>query len=139
MNDGTSVHKISKKINSQRAFLVMVVVISNILMLGLGYILYPYVNGLTQSQNNASHQPAQAYTSTTSDITITYPDDYDQIAPVQHIGPNEGLFVGSINGTKYYPKGCSSANRIKETNQTWFVSEEQAQMAGYERTSQCRF
>lgn len=139
MNDGTSVHKIGKKINSQRAFLVMVVVISNILMLGLGYILYPYINGLVQSQNKTSDQPAQAYTSTTSAISITYPDDYAQIVPVQRIGPNEGLFVGSINGTKYYPKGCSSANRIKEANQTWFTSEEQAQMAGYERTSQCGF
>ena len=41
------------------------------------------------------------------------------------------LFVASINSDLYHHRDCPSAKRIKEENQVWFASEEQAQAAGY--------
>lgn len=49
-----------------------------------------------------------------------------------------GAFLASKNGTKYYPNGCSAANRIKPENRVWFQSEEEAQSAGFSRTTSCK-
>ncbi len=46
-------------------------------------------------------------------------------------------FVASINGTKYYPRGCKSANRIKGENRVYFKSGSDAQKSGYGYTSTC--
>lgn len=41
-------------------------------------------------------------------------------------------YVGSKNGTKYYPSvSCAGAKRIKSTNYIWFSSAEDAQLQGY--------
>lgn len=47
-------------------------------------------------------------------------------------------FVASRNGTKYYPLGCGSVSRINEENKVFFQSEEEAQNAGYTRTTSCK-
>lgn len=55
----------------------------------------------------------------------------------ESIVPNHA-FVASRNGTKYYPKGCSGINRIKEENRIYFETEEEAQGAGRTRTTTCQ-
>ncbi len=43
----------------------------------------------------------------------------------------KGMFVASRGGTKYHWPWCSWGERIKQTNQVWFNSEKEAQVAGY--------
>jgi hypothetical protein len=43
----------------------------------------------------------------------------------------QGKYVGSKNGTKYYLPNCSTVKRIKPANLLWFRSEEDAQLQGY--------
>lgn len=57
---------------------------------------------------------------------------------VQSNAGETGLFVASKNGTKYYPKGCKSADRIKPENQVWFATGEEAESRGYELSDQCQ-
>ncbi len=40
-------------------------------------------------------------------------------------------FVGSINSDLFHDPSCGSSKRIKESNQIWFFSIEDAQKAGY--------
>ncbi len=47
-------------------------------------------------------------------------------------------FVASKNGSKYYPSGCSSANRISPANQMWFATAAAAESAGYTRATNCK-
>lgn len=49
-----------------------------------------------------------------------------------------GAFLASKNGTKYYPAGCSAANRIKEGNRVWFKTEADAQARGLTRSTSCK-
>lgn len=51
--------------------------------------------------------------------------------------PTTGAFVGSKNGTKYYPPNCSGVSRIKPENYIWFKDAEDAQLQGYTRISSC--
>jgi hypothetical protein len=46
-------------------------------------------------------------------------------------------FMGSKNGTKYYPIGCKSANRIKDENKVYFNSVEEATDGGYSPAAGC--
>ncbi|MDQ5952976.1 MAG: Ada Zn binding protein [Patescibacteria group bacterium] len=46
-------------------------------------------------------------------------------------------YLASINGTKYYPRGCKTANRIKPDNRVYFKSGVDASKTGYERSSSC--
>lgn len=46
-----------------------------------------------------------------------------------------GLFVGSINSDKFHHLNCSTWKRIKEENQVWFASREEAEAAGYTPTT----
>ncbi|MFT5179478.1 MAG: hypothetical protein ACI9GH_000004 [Candidatus Paceibacteria bacterium] len=48
-----------------------------------------------------------------------------------------GSFLASKNGTKYYPTGCKSSNRIKEGNKVYFSSEDEAKKAGFELSKTC--
>lgn len=50
----------------------------------------------------------------------------------------QAAFVASSGGTKYYPIGCGSAGRIKEENRVYFVTEDEAKAAGYDRTTACK-
>lgn len=69
-------------------------------------------------------------------------DEVSIITP--DLGPlnvDESLFkfVASKNGTKYYPVNCKSASRIKDENKIYFMSGEEAEDAGLEKTSTCSF
>jgi hypothetical protein len=40
-------------------------------------------------------------------------------------------FIGSVNSDLFHHPDCSSSKRIKEANQIWFSSIEEAELAGY--------
>jgi len=46
-------------------------------------------------------------------------------------------YVGSKNSNKYYPPSCSFAKRIKQENLRCFISDEEAQQQGYQRSNAC--
>jgi hypothetical protein len=46
-------------------------------------------------------------------------------------------YLASINGTKYYSRGCKSANRIKPENRIYFKSSSDAIKSGYGASSTC--
>lgn len=46
-------------------------------------------------------------------------------------------YFASKRGSKYYPFGCSAGKSIKEENRIYFDTEEQAQKAGYSKSSSC--
>ena len=48
-----------------------------------------------------------------------------------------GKYVGSIHGNKYHLPWCGSARRIKEENEIWFDSKEEAGEAGYGPAANC--
>ncbi|MBU1177672.1 hypothetical protein KJ903_00465 [Patescibacteria group bacterium] len=50
----------------------------------------------------------------------------------------QGDYVASKNGSKYYLISCSGANRIKEENKVWFDSAEEAKAEGYEPAKNCQ-
>lgn len=54
-----------------------------------------------------------------------------------NLGQNQGLFVGSKNSDKYHYPWCSGAQRIKEENQIWFSSKEEAEKLGYSPAGNC--
>lgn len=53
-------------------------------------------------------------------------------------GTATGSFLASKNGTKYYPKGCSSIDRIKPENLIGFETEAEAQASGRIKSSVCK-
>lgn len=46
-------------------------------------------------------------------------------------------FVASRNGTKFYPAGCKSADRIKVENKVYFSTKDEAIRAGLEEATSC--
>lgn len=46
--------------------------------------------------------------------------------------------MASINGTRYYPENCKAGQNIKEENRVWFVSPNEAKMAGYSLAKSCQ-
>lgn len=49
----------------------------------------------------------------------------------------EGKYVASRSGGFYYLPTCSGAKRIKEKNQIWFQSREEAEARGLKPSSSC--
>jgi hypothetical protein len=54
------------------------------------------------------------------------------------ISQEEKRYVASKNGKMYYSLGCGGAKRIKPENEVWFKTSEDAEKAGYQRSSQCK-
>ena len=50
----------------------------------------------------------------------------------------QGDYVASKNGSKYYLTDCSGANRIKEENKVWFDTVDEAKAEGYEPAKNCK-
>ncbi len=63
--------------------------------------------------------------------------EFDAIADNTQKQSLECLFVGSVNGSKYYPPDCKAINRIKKENLTCFSSESDAHEKGYSLTKSC--
>lgn len=49
-----------------------------------------------------------------------------------------GSFVASKNGTRYYFPWCSGVKQIKEENKVWFQTKEEAEKAGYTPAQNCK-
>ncbi len=60
----------------------------------------------------------------------------NQGSPAQET-PKTGQFVGSKNSDKYHLPSCRWVKKIKEANQVWFSSTEEAASKGYKPCSQC--
>lgn len=115
-------HKIKSRFDIDRLVFVysFVIILVGVSSFGLGY-LYKSVS--------AENEPSK-------NITI---EDKD----ISSINSNIGVIVGknyvaSKNGKMFYPSGCSSASRIKEENQIWFSTREEAISSGYELSSTCK-
>lgn len=99
---------------------------------------------------------------TSNQISIIYPSDPALVAKYKPIGGGDtnnslstkttashvkptapsdiqAAYVGSINGTKYYPIGCSGANRIKPENQILFATQDEAEQSGYTQSTGCTY
>lgn len=50
----------------------------------------------------------------------------------------QGDYVASKNGSKYYLTSCSGANRIKEENKVWFDTAKEAEEEGYGPAKNCK-
>ena len=52
------------------------------------------------------------------------------------VGPtNNAAWVASSRGRTYYRRGCRTANRLSPANLIYFRTEEEAQQAGYRRST----
>lgn len=57
-------------------------------------------------------------------------------APASRAEPGDSLpWVASSRGQVYYRRGCSNANRLALENRVYFRTEDQAQRAGYRRST----
>ncbi len=50
---------------------------------------------------------------------------------------NQGVYVASKSGTRYYLPTCSGVSRIKEENKIWFQTKEQAEARGLLPAANC--
>lgn len=46
-------------------------------------------------------------------------------------------YFASINGTRYYPRGCKAGNRIKVENRMYFKTISDAEKTGFSRAVNC--
>lgn len=65
------------------------------------------------------------------------PDTRKERIPVEKHTSEIGDIVASKNGTKYYPKGCTT-NRIKTENIIKFRTEQLAMASGYTKSATCK-
>lgn len=57
--------------------------------------------------------------------------------PKESSAIEEGMYVASKNGSKYYLPSCSGAKRINEENKIWFPTKEAAEASGYGPAANC--
>jgi hypothetical protein len=50
----------------------------------------------------------------------------------------EKSFFASSRGSKYYPANCEAGKSIKMENRVYFTSADEAEQAGYTKSSSCR-
>jgi len=48
-----------------------------------------------------------------------------------------GIYVASRSGTTFYPRNCSSANRIQQKNRVFFSTVSDATSLGFKKSSGC--
>lgn len=57
------------------------------------------------------------------------------VMPSASLADTLGLFVASSRGQVYYLRTCSAAQRLAAQNRVYFKSEEEAEAAGYRRST----
>jgi len=138
-----SIHEISDKIKSElgstKGYDIAIVFI--VILVG---IVSFFLGRYSISENNAS-KVIVTIPNEGNLASVVSAEDYDGSYEINEAKADsisqtleKGAFLASKNGTKYYPAGCSSANRIKEENKVWFRTEEEAIKAGLTRTSTCK-
>ena len=58
-------------------------------------------------------------------------------ASAKVVSAEEGNYVASKTGTRYYLPSCAGVSNIKEENRVYFVSVAQARAAGYTAAANC--
>lgn len=127
---GSSIGDLIKKGREYKNTIVAGLILILIFFLGMGIgmlIRQPKSNPIIIDKNVKIGLPF------TSD-KITQKNEFSG-NPLNFAGSN---FVASINGKAYYPKGCKSANVIKEENRIWFESAEEAEEEGYALAKNCQ-
>ena len=107
-----------------------------ILLVFLGYIILTvtgFILGRLSAKNTSSSR---------NDIKIEYPPLVKQYKTQKgainaQIDLNNGQYVASVSGVKYYKLDCGGVSRIKEENKTYFNSAKEAENAGYEPAANC--
>lgn len=61
----------------------------------------------------------------------------DEINSESNQEMEQGEYLGSRNSDKYHLPGCKWAQKIKEENQVWFETVEEAEAAGYKPCKSC--
>ena len=109
-----------------------------VLLIILGYLV-GYWSSETKKASPIVFQGISAVPTVLSDADITVLTDAIKATPVASIIPRvagkmdvNSEYVASINGTKYYFTSCAEVKRIKEENQVFFKTEQEAIDAGYE-------
>lgn len=117
-------------------------------VLSVFLVILGYLAGYWSSETNKSapivFQGTGAVPSVLSDADIAILTDAAKPTPttlntITNTQKNDSVssstiseYVASINGTKYYFNSCSEVKRIKEENQVFFKTEQEAIDAGYE-------
>ncbi len=104
--------------------LIIVVTLSGVISFGLGRL------SVSVPQKNAIIlEESASFNSTTT----------SSLRNGQSVLADQGNYLASKNGTKYYPKGCSAGQRIKEDNRIWFITSAEAEKAGFTTTTLCKY
>lgn len=84
------------------------------------------------TEQNGNNEVVNVGPDSEKSLTASSPAATPQIAGSSADTPlNNKKFVGSINSDLFHDSSCSAAKNIKESNQIWFASVEEAQKAGY--------
>jgi len=128
-----------KLLTSKREDKVFMWVLCVFLMI-LGYLV-GYWSSETRKASPIVFQGTSAVPTVLSDADIAILTDAIKATPTANVVPRvagettettNSQYVASINGTKYYFTSCSEVKRIKEENQVFFKTEQEAIDAGYE-------
>lgn len=116
------------KTNEKDLIVIMVIIAVALISFGLGR--------LSKIRDNKHSITIENTGATAGQIKPVLSPEIAQNEPA--IPNQEGMLVGSKNGTKYHYPWCSGALRIKEENKVWFSSVEEARKAGYTPASNCK-
>ncbi len=108
-----------------------------VVLVGVGGFGLGRLTGLEEVHQKVGVYAAAALGATVVPLT---PEDgrvYAEVpqAPADPVAKN---FVGSKNGTKFYPAGCKAASRVKPVNQVWFATAADALASGFSLASGCK-
>ena len=65
------------------------------------------------------------------------PVSLSQVAQAGELNVTKGEYVASRSGSFYYLPSCAGAKRIKEKNQVWFQSKDDAEARGLKPSASC--
>lgn len=89
-----------------------------------------------ESFSDKNTLPANAISAVETPKTQT-PAATKNIETAANVAPQDGKYVASKNGTRYYLPSCSSAARIKAENRVWFATTLEAEAAGLTPATNC--
>ncbi len=100
-----------------------------------GHITSPYSSATPIVFNDRECSACNSSGGTTSQLQALKAEGEPQVASATTQGSTEATssqkdFVSSVNSDLYHHKSCPSASRIKEENQEWFATSQEAKSAG---------
>ena len=85
-------------------------------------------------KNAGKEQPTEQANAVAGEDSALQPKTTPTVAGANTRQEHSGQFVGSKNSDKYHHLDCSTWKSIKEENQVWFTSREDAESKGYKPT-----